>query len=197
MQLRPLSVRPGEAALLLGSGEVLADFLKAGWLSPLVSEHRLVLYAFRHLEDCVLRLESGEIPAAPDQSEVRHARMPKSELPEPGGSFDEQSRGVVNVEPLLLRPKAASLYVGTGILLERFRADAWITPLYDRHRLVLYSKRQLAECVGRLEVERLPKRSTKQPSAVPPPKRPYRSSKLSKLFTRKARRTRRQMRTLA
>jgi hypothetical protein len=81
--------------------------------------------------------------------------------------------------------------VGTGALLERFRADAWITPLYDRHRLVLYSKRHLAECVARLEVERLPKRSTKQPRAVPPVQRPHRSSKFSKLFARKTRRTRR------
>jgi len=87
--------------------------------------------------------------------------------------------------------------LGTGALLERFRADAWITPIYDRHRLVLYSRRQLAECVARLEVERLPKRSTKQPSAVPPVQRPHRSSKFSKLFTHKVRRTRRPMPTSA
>jgi len=45
---------------------------RLGWLAPLVSEHRSVLYAFRHLDDCVRRLESGEVPTASEDSATRH-----------------------------------------------------------------------------------------------------------------------------
>jgi len=39
----------------------------------------------------------------------------------------------------------------TGVLLEKFRESGWIQPLYDRHSLVLFSARQLAHFVARLE----------------------------------------------
>lgn len=156
MQLRPLLVRPEQAALLLGSGEVVADFVQSGWLEPVVCEHRLVLYAYQHLDNCVRRLESGDMPVAPGESQARPARMPKSLISAATGTFVEQSRGIVNVQPFLLRPESAALYVGTGVLLEKFRESGWIKPLYDRHRLVLFSARQLADCVARLEVGDIP-----------------------------------------
>jgi hypothetical protein len=41
IQLRPLLMRPEQAALLLGSGEVVTDFALAGWLVPVISEPKL------------------------------------------------------------------------------------------------------------------------------------------------------------
>lgn len=128
VQLRPLLVRPEQAALLPGSGEVGADFLQAGWLAPIVSEHRLVLYALRHLEHCVGRLESGEVPVAGEQSQARPARLPKMLVSESTRSFAAQVRGVINVEPFLLRPDPAALFVGTASLLEEkyWYCHAWL-----------------------------------------------------------------------
>ena len=44
VQLRPRLIRPEQAALVLGSGELVADFVFAGWLRPAISQHRMVLY---------------------------------------------------------------------------------------------------------------------------------------------------------
>lgn len=181
-------MRPEQAALLLGSGEVVAEFVGAGWLNPVISEHRLVLYSYREIENCVRRLERGETPRVPDGTSTRPARLTKRLLNAPTGSFEEQSRGVVNVEPLLLRPEAATLYVGGGSLLEEFRRAEWIKPLYDRHRLVLFSVRQLAGCVARLETGEKPGAYANGKGA---PERPVSTDSFVTKLIRKARRTRR------
>lgn len=193
VQLRPLLVRPEQAALLLGSGEVVADFIQAGWLEPVISEHRLVLYAYKHLDLCVRRLESGEIPLASGDSQIRPARVPKSLFASSCGSFDGQLRGVIKVEPFLLRPEAASLFVGTGALLEKFRRSGWIKPLYDRHRLVLYSARQLADCVARIEVGDRPGHEGKSKVGATTTATAHRRFVPAGFPLRKARRTRRPM----
>ena len=72
------------------------------------------------------------------------------------GSFGDLVRGIINAKPLLLRPTEASIFVGSPGMLEAFRCAAWINPLFDRHRLVLYSVRQLEDCVARLETGEKP-----------------------------------------
>jgi len=191
VQLRPLLVRPEQAALLLGSGEVVADFVQAGWLEPVVSEHRLVLYAYQHLDNCVRRLESGEIPIAPGESKIRPARLPKSLISAATGTFVEQSRGIINVQPFMLRPESAALYVGTCVLLEKFRESGWIQPLYDRHRLVLFSARQLAHCVARLEAGDKPGYADEANTVTTTT--PGKANATFSFLIRKARRTRRPM----
>lgn len=190
MQLRPLLVRPEQAALLLGSGEVVADFVNSGWLHPVISEHRLVLYSYREIDNCVRRLECGESPKALNDTPTRPARLPKRLLAAPTGTFEEQSRGVVNVEPLLLRPDSATLFVGGGSLLEEFRRADWIQPLYDRHRLVLFSVRQLSACVARVETGEKPGAYANGSARS---ERPDNSSSFVAKLIRKARRTRRPM----
>ena len=59
-------------------------------LAPIISEHRLVLDLYRDSEACVRKLESGEVPVPTCESEVRPARLPKSEVHEPTGSFAAQ-----------------------------------------------------------------------------------------------------------
>ena len=193
--LRPLLVRPEQAALLLGSGEVVTELVRAGWLDPVMSEHRLVLYAYRHLENCVKRLEFGEVPVVSE--EVKRGgscRMPKGDHVSSGAAFRDQARGIINAKPLLLRPDEASLFVGCTSLLEEFRRGGWIKPLYDRHRLVLFSVRQLEGCVGRLEVGEKPGVYDKPDSQPAQPKVPATTQAIiSPIFIRKARRTRRPM----
>jgi uncharacterized protein (DUF1786 family) len=192
-------VRPEQATLLLGSGEVLADFVNAGWIAPVISEHRLVLYGYRHLEECVRRLESGEWPEAAidaqgKQVQTRSSRMPRLESIAPTGSFHEQARGVVTVKPFLLRPDEAAIFVGSIALLEEFRKAGWIKALYEQHRLVLFSVRHLEACVARIEVGELPGAyaNSDAPRHVPVAK-PQTTAVISPMFMRKARRTRRPM----
>ncbi len=194
--LRPLLVRPEQAALLLGSGEVVTDFTHAGWLAPVLSEHRLVLYAYRHLESCVRRLETGEHPAS--SNGTGSCRMPKGERVASDASFQHQARGIINAKPFLLRPDEASLYVGSNALLNEFRQAGWIRPLYERHRLVLFSVRQFEGCAGRLEAGDKP--GTYAESDSKPIKLEVSviaQSVISPVFTRKARRTRRPMPAVA
>ena len=189
VQLRPLLVRPEQAALLLGSGEVVADFVTAGWLTPVISQHRLVLYALRHLEECVRRLESGEVP--PPSNGSGSMRMPLVEPAVKMSSFLDQARGIINMKPLLLRPPEAVVFIGSIALLEEFRRDGWIKPLYDRHRLVLFSVRHLEACVARMECGEMP---TAYADGAPKAKPPVMvTAMISPAFTRKARRTRRPM----
>ena len=129
MQLRPLLVRPQQAALLLGSGELVADFIAAGWLLPAFCEHRLVLYAYRHLERCVARLEEGEEPVPVEgRSTQRPARglVPEAiEQDSIGLSWEDQLRGIISLRPLLVRPPQASGLIGCPALLEEFRKGGW------------------------------------------------------------------------
>ena len=181
--------------MLLGSGEVVTELVRAGWLDPVMSEHRLVLYAYRHLENCVKRLESGEVPVIPEEAKRGGScRMPKGDPVARGAAFSEQARGIINAKPLLLRPDEAALFVGSTSLLEEFRRGGWIKPMYDRHRLVLYSVRQLEACVGRLEVGEKPGAYDEPDSKPAQPKVSMMTQAIiSPIFLRKARRTRRPM----
>ncbi len=60
VRVEPILVRPNQAALILGSVELLDDLVEAGWLSPVVSRKRLTLYSMAALQACVARLQAGE-----------------------------------------------------------------------------------------------------------------------------------------
>lgn len=152
--MRPQLVRPQQAALLLGSGEVVADFIAAGWLQPVLSEHRLVIYSLREIEKCVARLEAGESPR-PDDKFKRpkppgHFEQPAAPPPV-SNSFADQLRGIMTPPPLLLRPEQAATFFGSVELLDEMRKCDWIRPVYCQPRLTLFSVRHLESCVVRLE----------------------------------------------
>ena len=158
VQLRPRLVRPQQAALLLGSGELVADFIGAGWLSPVVSRHRLVLYSFEDLAECVGRLEAGEQPALGNRPRPKPPEGPRlvgmrRELPQ---TFAGQLREMVTAAPLLVRPEQAAAYLGSVELLDDLRQAGRIQPVYQRHRLTLYSLHRLDDCILLLESGRLP-----------------------------------------
>lgn len=60
VRVEPLLVRPDQAALILGSVELVDDLLAAGWLRPVISRKRLTLYSLVDLQGCVARLQAGE-----------------------------------------------------------------------------------------------------------------------------------------
>jgi len=159
VQLRPRFLRSEQAALALGSGEIVADFVGAGWLRPSISEHRLVLYSMPELEKCVRRLEAGEEPIADDS--VKRPKPPgeKRENPSPAAaslSFADQLRAMVSLAPLLVRPEQAAAFLGSVELLDEFRKSGWIKPVYSKHKLTIYSVRQLEGCAIRLEAGQRP-----------------------------------------
>lgn len=130
-----------------------------------------------------------------DPVQTRPARRPKPQTIAPNGSFQEQARGLVTLKPLLLRPDEAAVFVGSIALLEAFRSDGWVRPLYEQHRLVLFSVRQLEACVARLEVGDRPGAYAGSAREVAPAMST--SAVISSGFVCKARRTRRPMREAA
>lgn len=60
VRVEPMLVRPDQAALLLGSVQLLDDLTAAGWITPVISRKRLTLYSVSDLQGCVARLLAGE-----------------------------------------------------------------------------------------------------------------------------------------
>lgn len=60
VRVEPMLVRPDQAALILGSIELLDDLTAAGWLEPVVNRKRLKLFSVADLQGCVARLQAGE-----------------------------------------------------------------------------------------------------------------------------------------
>jgi hypothetical protein len=164
--MRRLLVRPPQAALILGSGELVADLIGAGWLQPIVAGHRLVLYAYRDLERCVSRLEGGEsLPAACCFKLPNAPGQPAQEGKGPGDvtttlSFAGLLKGTVTAPPLLVRPAQACALLGSEELVDDFRHAGWLRPIETRHRVTLYSIGQLENCVARLEMGQTPGKTT-------------------------------------
>lgn len=70
--------RPAEAADFLGSSELLERMKAAGWIKPVVNEHKLVIYDGSALAKCWARVCGGELPPerprkTPRKREVAHA----------------------------------------------------------------------------------------------------------------------------
>lgn len=64
----PLLVRRPEAAVMLGSIELLEELVASGWVKPVIHQHKLTLYSVRAIQDCVARLEAGETPSSMSES---------------------------------------------------------------------------------------------------------------------------------
>lgn len=149
VQLRHLLIRPGQAALLSGSGEVVAGIATSGGPTPVSSQHLLVLYAFRYLEKCVRRLESGE--GLQSSNSADPVRMPKAEPITNNTSFLDQAREIRIAKPRLLGSPEAAIFVGSVALLEELRQNGLIKPFSERHRLGLFPVPHLEDCVARVE----------------------------------------------
>lgn len=155
----PQLVRAHQAALILGSGQVLVDFVAAGWVQPALSEHKLIIYSYRKLDHCVARLEKGELPV-PDES----CKKPKApgaterqlETPLSSRHFADQLRGMMTVQPLLLRPEQAAVFVSSVELLDEMRKSGWIRPAYCKAHMTFFSVRDLERCVTKLEAGQKP-----------------------------------------
>jgi len=57
-----LGYRPGDVADALGSKSLYTACVKAGWLTPIVSRHKLVLFDSEDVRGCYKRLRAGESP---------------------------------------------------------------------------------------------------------------------------------------
>jgi len=171
VKLKPRLVRPDQAALVLGSGTVVADFVAARWLSPVISRHRLVLYSYPHLEACVARLEMGEMPL-PDgfKNQIRPPGEKKlnSSLLQSPRSFAEQLRNIISIPPLLVRPEQAAAYLGSVELFDDLRIGGWLKPVYAKPNLTVFSVRHLDSCVIRLETGRISYPCTNEAAAASP-----------------------------
>lgn len=155
----PKLVRAHQAALILGSGQVLVDFVAAGWLQPVLSEHMLIVYSYRELEHCVAKLENGELPV-PD-GVCKKPKAPgllegKIYTPLSSRNFADQLRGMMTVPPLLLRPEQAATLLSSVELLDEMRKSGWVRPVYCKAHMTLFSVRDLEGCVTRLEAGQKP-----------------------------------------
>ena len=54
--------RPPEAADLLGSKQLLAECVAAGWIKPVIQRKKMTLFAGVHLTVCWARILDGEMP---------------------------------------------------------------------------------------------------------------------------------------
>ncbi len=57
-----LGYRPDEAADVLGSSQLLAEAVAAGWIKPVVQRHKLTLFDGAKLAQVWARICVGELP---------------------------------------------------------------------------------------------------------------------------------------
>jgi hypothetical protein len=69
LEVVKFALRPDEAAHAYGSGTLLLEFERAGWLKPRIHRHKLKLYDKGDLARCWLRVLNGEqpFPTSPDK----------------------------------------------------------------------------------------------------------------------------------
>lgn len=60
--ISPRLVRRQDAALYFSSPQLFAELEQNGWIKPVVSRHRLVLFDVNDILACVDRLKQGERP---------------------------------------------------------------------------------------------------------------------------------------
>ena len=52
---------PDDAAIYVGSKELLRQFERAGWIKPFIRAIRLTRFDVRDLDKCIDRLKAGEV----------------------------------------------------------------------------------------------------------------------------------------
>jgi hypothetical protein len=57
-----LGYRPGDVIAALGSKKLYLDCLSAGWLKPIVDQHKLRLFRQEDVLECYKRIAAGEMP---------------------------------------------------------------------------------------------------------------------------------------
>jgi len=149
VKLPPQLVRAHQAALILGSGQVLVDFVAAGWLQPVLSKHKLIVYSYRELEHCVTRLQNGELPI-PDGI-TKKPKAPgqidqSNDMPLTSRNFMDQLRALITVPPLLPRPEQAATFLSSVALLDEMKKSGWIRPVYCKPHMTLFSVKDLEMC---------------------------------------------------
>jgi hypothetical protein len=156
----------------------------------------LVLYSLPELEKCVHRLEAGEEPIADASAKRPKPPGEKRENPSPSTSaisFADQLRAMVSLAPFLVRPEQAAAYLGSVELLDEFRKVGWIRPVYSRHKLTVYSVRQLEACAIKLEAGRRPGEYADKKQPMPDPPIPEMEPPAKTWTARTPRKTRRPM----
>lgn len=59
-----LGYRPDEAAAVVGSVQLFDEMRAAGWIRPVLSRRKLVLFDFAAVAACWARICKGEVPVA-------------------------------------------------------------------------------------------------------------------------------------
>jgi hypothetical protein len=59
-----LGFRPRDAIAAIGSKSLYERCVRAGWLTPVVRQHKLTLYRHEDVARCWARIVKGELPAA-------------------------------------------------------------------------------------------------------------------------------------
>jgi hypothetical protein len=62
ISILPQGLRPNQAAAYVGSSKLLEEMIEADWIQPIVSRHKLTLFARRDLDQAFDRLLTGEVP---------------------------------------------------------------------------------------------------------------------------------------
>ncbi len=62
---QPRFLRAEDAGRYIGCPGLLIRCEKAGWIKPVVREHRMTVFSRRNLDECCDRLERGEFPDSP------------------------------------------------------------------------------------------------------------------------------------
>lgn len=57
-----LGYRPDEAAHMIGSAQLLAEMVAAGWVKPAMQRHKLTLYDGGALAKAWAKILSGQVP---------------------------------------------------------------------------------------------------------------------------------------
>ena len=68
-----LGFRRDEAAKAIGSIQLLMDMQRAGWITPVVDRHKLVLYDRGDILRAWARVLSGDLPPARDRKAKQQA----------------------------------------------------------------------------------------------------------------------------
>jgi hypothetical protein len=57
-----LGYRPADCIATIGSKSLYERCVRAGWLVPVVKQHKLVLFRHEDVVKCFARIASGELP---------------------------------------------------------------------------------------------------------------------------------------
>lgn len=60
----PRLMRRPDAGAYVGTSQLLARMEQAGWVRPVINEHKMTFYDLRQLDRCVDRLAAGDLPSS-------------------------------------------------------------------------------------------------------------------------------------